>query len=467
MRSEQDRLATTGWVGGFIKRHPELMTESTVVLEASRYLACTKENLAPFYAFVSSIYKETNINPSLLFNLDESSINFTRRVHKKVVCTRAHKDGKYCIHPNRIMSSTLVLCIPAEGKALDTTIIWPQAHIPPEFHLFPLKDIHIYCQNSAYQTRKSFTSMMLDYYLPEMVRRRTVIKKDNDSIIIFLDGHSSRLSLPVIQFCAEHNIKMIILPAHSSSITQPLDRCSNGVLKKVFAALCSKLTNRAKQPSQSSAKHADHTKSDDSEYIPSDSSPASEDESDSSQKQSAESTTSSTDVSTPETQITYDASDVDESDSDDDECPKIPDEFLPQSALIFKPSASHERKLLAEILPTAIRKATDYEVMRAGWRKSGLYPFDEKSPIEWLPSGQKIPERRTNMPYISGRDLTDSDVMMNIQQWAESRKRKGEVGKQSLLSQTLAMYFLNWKHQLQMNKNFLGIRQMRNCSESK
>ena len=124
-------MVTTGWVGGFIKRHQDLVTEKTVILEASRYLACTKENLAPFYAFISSLYKEINVNPSLLFNLDESSINFTNRIHKKVICTRSHKDGKYCIHPNRIMSSTLVLCIPAEGKALNTTLIWPQAHIPP------------------------------------------------------------------------------------------------------------------------------------------------------------------------------------------------------------------------------------------------------------------------------------------------------------------------------------------------
>ena len=82
---------------GFIKRHPELIAEKTVVLEGSRYLACTKENLAPFYAFVSSVYRETNVNPSLLFNLDEYSIHFTRRVHKKVVWTRSHKDGKYSL----------------------------------------------------------------------------------------------------------------------------------------------------------------------------------------------------------------------------------------------------------------------------------------------------------------------------------------------------------------------------------
>ena len=328
------------------------------------------------------------------------------------------------------MSSTLVLCIPAEGKALDTTLIWPQAHIPPEFHLFPLKDIHIYCQNSAYQTRKSFTSMMLDYYLPEMIRRRNILKKDNDPIILFLDGHSSRLSLPVIHFCAEHNIKLLILPAHTSSITQHLDRCSNGVLKKVFAALCSKLTNRAKRE-HPSTKPTAPIRSEDSEYIPSDSSPSpeSEDETHSLKEHETEETPASRDRSDAE--IAYEASELDESDSDDEDIQRIPEQFLPQSAFIFKPSASYERKLLAEILPAALRKATDYDVMRAGWKKSGLYPLDDKSPLEWLPSGEKCPERKTKMPLISGRDLTSPDVMMSIEKWAEGRNLKAHSKEDS------------------------------------
>ena len=197
--------------------------------------------------------------------------------------------------------------------------------------------------------------------------------------------------------------------------------------RRLFATLCSKLTNTAKQ-AHSSMKQTDPIRSEDSDYVPSDQSPISEseDETDSLQQLSTEQTPIARERSETETQITYEASDLDESDSEEEEIQPIPEQFLPQSALIFKPSASYERKLLAEILPAAIRKATDYDVMRAGWKKSGLYPLDEKSPIEWLPSGGKCPERKTNMPLISGRDLTSSDVMTNIEKWVEDRNLKSQ-----------------------------------------
>ena len=60
-----------------------------------------------------------------------------------------------------------------------------------------------------------------------------------------------------------------------------------------------------------SAKQTDHIKSEESDYIPSDSSPASEEETNS---QAAELTPPSRELSSTENEITYDASDRDESD---------------------------------------------------------------------------------------------------------------------------------------------------------
>ena len=82
---------------------------------------------------------------------------------RKAVCTRSHREVK-CIHPNRILSSTLVMCILEEGKALDTTLV----RIKQENHI-----------------------MMIDYYLPEMISRRTVLMEAKTPIVLFLDGHSS------------------------------------------------------------------------------------------------------------------------------------------------------------------------------------------------------------------------------------------------------------------------------------
>jgi hypothetical protein len=41
--------------------------------------------------------------------------------------------------------------------------------------------------------------------------------------LLILDGHTSHVSLPFIEYCEEHNIIPLCLPPHSTHILQPLD----------------------------------------------------------------------------------------------------------------------------------------------------------------------------------------------------------------------------------------------------
>lgn len=42
-------------------------------------------------------------------------------------------------------------------------------------------------------------------------------------VVLFLDGHSSHLTLNLSKFCKEHEIILIALPPNSTHIMQPLD----------------------------------------------------------------------------------------------------------------------------------------------------------------------------------------------------------------------------------------------------
>lgn len=41
--------------------------------------------------------------------------------------------------------------------------------------------------------------------------------------ILFLDGHTSHISIPLTQFANEHNVTIMCIPAHTSHALQPLD----------------------------------------------------------------------------------------------------------------------------------------------------------------------------------------------------------------------------------------------------
>ena len=50
--------------------------------------------------------------------------------------------------------------------------------------------------------------------------------------MLICDGHDSHITGDFIEFCMDNNILLMILPPHSSHLTQPLDVGVFGALKK-------------------------------------------------------------------------------------------------------------------------------------------------------------------------------------------------------------------------------------------
>jgi hypothetical protein len=68
---------------------------------------------------------------------------------------------------------------------------------------------------------------MLNVFLKEVKRRREDIDKPDQRALLILDGHSSRLQLNLWKKFFEVMVYVLVLPSHTSQITQPLDRTVN------------------------------------------------------------------------------------------------------------------------------------------------------------------------------------------------------------------------------------------------
>lgn len=53
-------------------------------------------------------------------------------------------------------------------------------------------------------------------------------------VLLYLDGHSSHLTIPLAQFCLEKKIELIVLYPHSTHILQPLDTSFFHPFKEVW-----------------------------------------------------------------------------------------------------------------------------------------------------------------------------------------------------------------------------------------
>ena len=336
--------------------------DGTIITDRARVDACTMTNLLPFYTYYGSLLTQHNFHETLIFNLDETNINFNQKFRSSRV-TRIEDPRAICAQPDRISGLTLVFCMPAEGNPLPATLLWPHPTIPEEFKSFAAKGIRVTCTASAWQTRESFEEMMIKRYIPEMVARRNLLELNDKPILLILDGHLSRLSIPFIECCCEHNIFVLVLPAHSSSITQPCDCSPFAVLKSVFSKESAIRVNGPRSSPKRTAV-------------------ASSLSINGSEKASIQ----------PLIQTT------------------------PERDAYTKTSGGH-RRLIAECLPLAVQAASSFATMKEGWRKSALVPFSLDVLRDRVPLGSTSIPPSGRGPNISGKLLTSVETRMSVWRW--------------------------------------------------
>jgi hypothetical protein len=131
------------------------------------------------------------------------------------------------------------MCIAADGSHVKTGIILPQS-IPAEtYSNYHPQGFIYYSTSTGYITSDVFKMHMQNIVLPEIRRRQEeeTIDGKKPKALFLLDGHKSRLCLSLWEECAKSNIDVVVLPAHSSHLTQPLDATVNGIFKRSLSNL--------------------------------------------------------------------------------------------------------------------------------------------------------------------------------------------------------------------------------------
>ena len=116
--------------------------------EIVRKDALTVANLEPFYNLYGSLYNDPAYDHRLIFNLDETSVNFTDKYRAKVI-TKESDPPLILGRPDRTPSCTLVFCIAAIGPALTSCMLWPQANVPEELDALRVHNIYVYANSSG------------------------------------------------------------------------------------------------------------------------------------------------------------------------------------------------------------------------------------------------------------------------------------------------------------------------------
>lgn len=113
---------------------------------------------------------------------------------------------------------TVLFTILATGKFLPPYVLYAYDRIPTDIkNNFPEGLAHGKAPN-GWMTKDSFL-----HYLKTVIVSYLDGNNVQRPFILFVDGHSSHLSLEVIEFCREHEIVLITLYPNATWIMQPLD----------------------------------------------------------------------------------------------------------------------------------------------------------------------------------------------------------------------------------------------------
>jgi DDE superfamily endonuclease len=171
-------------------------------------------------------------HPSLIFNFDETMLYPGKRKMKVLVRANQKKPIEKILKKEEHI--TFGLCIAANGSFARPLCIFPLKTLPPLPYL-ALNFLAISGQENGWINAKIYQEWLLQVFIPHVLQQREFLGDPSLRALLIIDGHSSRDDSVSTALCAQHGIDVIVLPAHSSSILQPLDLGVNGAFKTILS----------------------------------------------------------------------------------------------------------------------------------------------------------------------------------------------------------------------------------------
>ena len=199
---------------------------------------CHANALIKFYDMLNATIHQI---PELLFNADETALALN--TGGKVIVPQGAYPTKSEL---RIASHySAMFCFNACGYTMQPFIILPNLKtLPPELNYFSG------CVDFAVGPNGWMTSNLFAVWALVFCRRMRLYRLSLDENIrnkecfLLLDGHKSRLNGDALELFAANNIRVIVLPSHSSHCTQPFDVGLGGPFKTRLRQLYASLPER-------------------------------------------------------------------------------------------------------------------------------------------------------------------------------------------------------------------------------
>uniref|UniRef100_A0ABD2WKN8 DDE-1 domain-containing protein n=1 Tax=Trichogramma kaykai TaxID=54128 RepID=A0ABD2WKN8_9HYME len=218
------------WFDAFCRRHDNISTRICQNLTTSR-LSATETALRGWFKEVDNHIdplKLKNINPNRIYNLDESAF-FLIPKGEKVLARKGSKAVYKVVHGDDKESLTVLFTVAANGVILPPMILFWYERIPSSIARNLPREWIAGTTEKGWMTADCFFKYISGQFYPWLIKNKIEFP-----VILYVDGHSSYITLELCQFCREHKIEVIALYPNATHIIQPLDVSVFSPLKKQY-----------------------------------------------------------------------------------------------------------------------------------------------------------------------------------------------------------------------------------------
>lgn len=213
-----NNLPGNRWYYAFLRRQGNLSLHQTQRL-GSGQAVLTEETIRQWFENAHKQLKEEGFDicfsedPHRVFNCDELSFPLCRKTGKVLTCKTEKQVNRASDHIKTQI--TVLLCTSAAGNITKPMLVFPGS----KFHYDPLagfKEAVFAKSPKGWIESTVFESWLKEVFIPFVSPLRK-------PVVLFLDGHITRVSLRTHELCIENKILYYSLPHRASHIVQPLD----------------------------------------------------------------------------------------------------------------------------------------------------------------------------------------------------------------------------------------------------
>lgn len=206
------------WFDSFMVRHPELSVKQSEYISKARAAVTAEKIRKWFQNTLDDLGDQASVldDPKRIWNMDETSfyLNPTggfviAEKGKHVYATSTNSDKE---------NVTTLITVNAVGDYAPPLTMYKFERIPSAYYKAAPPHWGIGKSKNGWMTAESFYNYFEKVFYPFLLEKQYTLP-----VIVFLDGHSSHLSLQLSRFCRDHSIIIVCLYPNTTHILQPLD----------------------------------------------------------------------------------------------------------------------------------------------------------------------------------------------------------------------------------------------------